>query len=935
MKKTLLTFACIFIALSFTFSQSSKVSGHITDSLGFGLINASVMLLEEDSTMIEFTQTNNEGKFSMNKVPYGNYLIKVTYVGYIPVTKPISADKKEIDLGKMVLNEINVQLMEVVVKAARAPLKMRGDTIEFDITQFKVPQNSTLEDLIKRLPGMEVGEAGAIKMDGKDVTSVKVDGKNFFGNNPTMATKNLPAEGVSTVQVYDKKTDEQKATGSNLPTNEKEMNVVLKDDFKNITFGKGTVGAGNIDRLEGKLSLNKFTPLHQYSFIGVGNNTGRNGLGWDDREDFFGAQAYNDFEELKYGFSSNMRFSYYYEEDDINLDNKISELFWNNNTQGFPRNGLLGLNYNYEGEKLKAGSRYVFSHKGSDIESFRSVNRFLPNNTTNFDTTSSNTINRGNVHKIEGNVSWDIDSFNTLKLRFDYSNLISERDFSSIGSSYRNGLSNLISTSDINNQRNNAGALGRGTLIYNKKFRKKGRFIGLNSTFSNSGIEETTLNRSLINFSSSLDEDLNQTFNNEASKSNFQFNATYNEPLSKRIFFNLFHNFDKTNQEGDVLVKDKKENKETINEILTRSYTTDVLYNFTGTNLRYAHEGFNFTLGYGIQTTSLRGDFKGFNSGIVDTTFRNQQFFTNIVYQFSRNSSVSGSYTRGVSTPRISQLTPVINNANPLYIREGNPNLQPEINNQVFGNFWLSKPISGFRFSMWSNFTVKENAITQEEIVTESLITTTRPVNYKDSRNFYFSPDFSFPIIKNKLRTSIRFNVDQNYSYRLVNGVENKTETFGYGPSVTFNITPNQNFSLFLSSRINQAKTEYSINTSQNQTILTQNHSATLSMKVAKGTFINSNYTHRFFENDRFGQKTNIPIINTSVSKQFLKGNKGEIRLAVYDILNQNRNFNLFAGTNTVSQNETLALARYVMVSFSYNIKGLKSGVTQNNNDYW
>jgi hypothetical protein len=934
MKKVVLIALCFFSIYTFSSAQSSKITGLVTDSLGYSLINASVMLLEEDSTMIEFTQTNVEGKYSIPKVPYGTYLLKITYVGYIPITVPLTVDKKDIAVDKIVLNEINVQLMEVVVKAARAPLKMKGDTIEFDITQFKVPQNSTLEDLIKRLPGMEVEEGGAVKMDGKDVTSVKVDGKSFFGNNPAMATKNLPAEGVSTVQVYDRKSDEQKATNSDIPTNEKEMNVVLKDDFKNITFGKGTIGAGNLDRLEAKLSINKFMPLHQFSLIGVGNNTGRNGLGWDDREDFFGAQAYN-FEELKYGFNNGFRFITYYEEDDINLDNKISELFWNNNNQGFPRNGLTGLNYNYETDKFKAGTRYVFNHKGNDMESFRSVNRFLPNNITNFDTTASNTISRGNVHKLEGNMSINLDSFNNIKLYFDYGNLQSDRTFNSNGASYRN-VNDLISTSDISNIRDNIGSLSRGTILYNKTFKKKSRFFGLNTTYAVSDFTENTLNNSELNFTNQPLEDINQTFNNAANKTQIQLNATYNEPLSKRLFLNVFHNFDKSDQDGDIIVNDKIENRESVNTFLTRSYATKVAYNFTGTSLRYSHEGLNVSMGFGYQLTDLYGEFTGLsnNNGIVDTTFKNSQYFANVLYQISRNSNFSTSYTRSVNTPRISQLTPVINNANPLYIREGNPALQPEFSNTIFGNLWLNKPLSGFRFSIWTNISIRENAITQEEIVTESLITTTRPINYKDSRNINFGPNMSFPIIKNKLRASVNLQVNESQSYRLVNSIENKTQTFGIGPNATINITPGESFSLFLNARINQSKTTYSINTSQNQTILNQTYGATLSLKLAKALYLNSNYNHRFFKNDRFGQNTNIPIINASISKQFLKGNKGEIRLAAYDLLDKNRNFNIVAGNNTVSQSNTLALARYVMLQFSYNIKGLKAGINTANNDY-
>ncbi|HMP29799.1 MAG TPA: outer membrane beta-barrel protein, partial [Saprospiraceae bacterium] len=606
----------------------------------------------------------------------------------------------------------------------------------------------------------------------------------------------------------DKKTDEQQATNSTIPSNEKEMNVVLKDDYKNITFGKGTVGAGNLDRLEGKLSINKFTPLHQISFIGVGNNTGRNGLGWEDREDFFGAQAFN-YEELKYGFNTNFRFITYYEEDDINLDNKISELFWNNNNQGFPRNGLTGLNYNYETDKVKAGTRYVFNHKGNDMESFRSVNRFLPGNITNFDTTASATSTRGNVHKIEGNFSVKLDSFNNIKVYFDYGNLGSDRNFSSNGSSFRN-VTDLISTSNISNSRNNNGSLSRGTLIYNKTFRKKSRYFGINSIYAVSDFTENTLNNSQINFTNIPIEDINQSFANEANKTQLQANATFSEPLSKKVFLNVFHNFDKTNQEGDVLVKDKIENRESTNTFLTRSYTTNVTYNFTGSSLRYSHAGLNLTAGFGYQVTDLYGEFLGLsnNNGLVDTTFRNPLYFGNIYYEITRNSSVSTSFTRSINTPRISQLTPVINNANPLYIREGNPSLQPEVNNSVFGNIWVSKPLSGLRFSIWSNLSLLENAITQEEIVTESLITTTRPINYKNSRNFNINPSISFPIIKNKVRASFNFNINESQSYRLVNATENRTQTFGFGPNATLNITPSQKFTLYLNSRIMRANTQ-------------------------------------------------------------------------------------------------------------------------------
>ena len=915
-------------------AQTSRVSGFVSDTTGYGLILASVMIMDEDSTLVDFTQTDDLGKYRFTKVPYGEYLLKVTYLGFIPKTIPLKVDKKETDVEDISIQEINTQLMEVVVKAARAPLKMKGDTIEFDISQFKVPQNSTLEDLVRRLPGMEVGEGGRVTMDGKDVTSVKVDGKNFFGNNPTMATKNLPADAVSSVQVYDRKTDEQLATNA-APTNEKEMNVVLKEDFKNLTFGKGVVGAGNMDRLEGKLSLNRFAQKHQYSLLANGNNTGRNGLGWEDSQDFFGSQAYT-FQEFKYGFGGGMRFfNFTGDGDDLNLDGKIQELFWGNNNRGFPTNGMVGLNYNYETDKVRASTRYIFNHRGNEIESFRSVNRFLPNNVTNFDTTTSVTNTGGNVHRLESMISVDLDSFNTVSAYFDFSNLSSDREFQSDGQSFIN-LSDLISSSDINNDRSTSGHMTRGTLVYSKKFRKKARFFAINSIYGQSKLSENTLNNSFLSFSSGNIEDLNQTFLNDANKSEFQINATFTEPIGSRLFFNVFHNYDNIHQVGDINVKDRVGNQETVNTLLTRNYTTNVRYNFSGASMRYSYEGLNISLGYGYQFTDLMGDFEGLidNSGSVNNSFANGRIFADLYYQFTRTSSMSASYSRGVNNPRISQITPIINNVNPLFIIEGNPNLQPEVDNSIYGNIWISKPASGFRLSLWSNVSFKENAITQEEVVTESLITTTRPINYKNAFSINFSPNVSFAMLKNKLRASVRLGVNNESAYRLVNRAENKTVTTGFNPSTNLNFTVSDNFTLLFNYSYSQSNTSYSINKSQDQRIVNQNMGSTASIKLLKNTYFNGSYTHRFFKNDRFGQNTNIPIINMSLARQFLKNNQAEIRISAYDLLDKNRNFSLSANNNIVSQNNTLALARYFMMQFSYNIKGMKSALNTGNS-YW
>jgi hypothetical protein len=667
----------------------------------------------------------------------------------------------------------------------------------------------------------------------------------------------------------------------------------------------------------------------------VGNNTGRNGLGWDDREEFFGAQSYDFSNELKYGFASSggMRFFSFSTTDDINLEGKISEIFFSSNDGGFPKNIISGLNYNFDNDKVKLGSRYIYNHRGNERNMFRSSNRFLPNNVTNLDTTESTTISAANLHRAEMSFEGKIDSFNTVRVMLDYNLLASKNDFLSKGQSFRN-INTLISTSTIENIKNNDGNLGRGSLVYNKTFRKKGRFIGINGSFSKSNVDELTYNNSIIQFTSTLNK-VTQSFLNAAKKNQYQANAMINEPLSNKFFVSLFYNFDQTNQDGDVDVDDLVDNKSVTNLDLTRDYKTKLRYNTVGSSFRYTHQGLNFTLGYGFQFIDLYGNYQGLrnNSGLVDTMYSDPQYYTSLNYQISRNGSIGVDYSRLTSVPQISQLSPVVNNINPLYIQEGNPNLSPQIVNRYSGNLWLSRPLSGLRISMWSNLSHTENTITQKESVTESFVTTTKPINYKSSINMNNNININYPIIKNKVRLGFSGGINFGKGYRLVNNVENRTNTISPSSGINLNLTPHNDVAIYINSRFRVSNTNYSINTSQNQKIITQNHSATASIKIANSLYFNSSYQHSIYRNDRFGQTTNVPILNASIYKQFLSNNKGELRLSVYDLLDKNQNFSLTANSNFVSQSNTLALARYIMLSFSYNIKGLKSGV--NDGSQW
>ncbi len=247
--------------------NTHDVKGIVFDTLDNPLIAATALLLEKsDSTLIDFTRTELDGSFKFKNVAAGDHVVKFTYVGFLPLTvDATSVNGENVDLGRVEMIEIAEELMEVVIKAARAPMRMRGDTIEYDISTFQVPEGSSVEDLLKRLPGIEVEQDGSILSDGKEVNRVTVDGKNFFGADPKVATQNLPAESISKVQVFDTKTEEDKITGSTGEAEDKTMNLDLKEEFKSGGFGKVVGGVGTESTGELKGNYNKFNDKIQLS----------------------------------------------------------------------------------------------------------------------------------------------------------------------------------------------------------------------------------------------------------------------------------------------------------------------------------------------------------------------------------------------------------------------------------------------------------------------------------------------------------------------------------------------------------------------------------------------------------------------------------------------------------------------------------------------
>jgi hypothetical protein len=369
-----------------------------------------MLLLPKDSSLVNFGRANEQGAFVFKNVKRQSYILKASYVSYVPLQVDVNpAQEEAVDLGALSMKPISKELFEVVVRTAKAPLSIRGDTIEYNAGSFKVPPGATVEDLLRKLPGMEIEADGSIRAQGQTVKKVTVDGRSFFGSDPKLATKNIAADAIQKVQVFNGKTEAAKVTGIDDGKKEKTINLELKESHKKGGFGKITGGVATEGRNEVKGNYNKFDAKNQVSVIGLANNTNQSGMSFDDYQDFRGSQAFSWGDEADFGFSGNSRYITFDDGDD-QLGIPIG-----GRRDGFSKNYSGGANYNYDTKKTKFSSNYYFNQSERLIDKISSTQRFFQDKTQNSADTSNQRSFSAN-HRMSLRYEKTIDTLNTLIL---------------------------------------------------------------------------------------------------------------------------------------------------------------------------------------------------------------------------------------------------------------------------------------------------------------------------------------------------------------------------------------------------------------------------------------------------------------------------------------------------------------------------------------
>ncbi len=908
----------LFSTASFTQEISRiSISGTVKDTVSEPIQSVTVMLLHRaDSTLVNFTTTNRNGEFKLNNIRNDDYLLKLSHVSLMPREIRIRpSDVSNLELGELIMYPISEVLMEVVVRAAQAPISFRGDTVEYDARMFRVPPGSSVEDLLKRLPGIEVDDGGNISAQGENIGRVFVDGRVFFSDDPRVVTRNLDAEAVSRVQIYNNQSEQERLTGLADGSHERVMNLELKDEFKSGYFGKASAGGGTDNRWTGSGSFNKFDEKQQLSFVLYGNNVNQTSLNWNDYSEFMGMSGSN-FDNGDFGFVTDRNFHY---------SRGTGQHF---DGRGFTENYGGGANYNYFTKKSSFNASYFYHQTDLNFQEFADRHTFLADTSFYKTDTISSTQFRNN-HRISGRGEIEIDSSNTIiaRINYNFANNIQNRAQNELFRTQDFTPLNLNSTESSNDiESGNLNSL----IIYNHKFNKPGRSFSASASFVMMGNEDAetidNINRFLL--ATDITEQINLRNSHGTFNTNLKSSLLYVEPITDRINFNGFYNFSRQSGHTDKQAR----SEDNLVDSLSVRYDFDILYNRIGSSLSYNYDGINIFVGGAIQRIDLLGKYRMF--GTNNDLNRNYiNFIPNLSgsVQFSTQTSLNFNYRYAISEPTISQLHPAPNMSNPLYRIEGNPGLDPSRYHNIssYFRYWNQASLASFTISTHINLYDSRIIYNQNTKYIDGVgfRTISKPENVDGGIHVYTGSWINFPIIRTVLTMSLSPNFRISNSPIFINNIENITNSQSYNFSGGFNLTlgPKLSFNIRGSYGINN--TSYSIQTSLDREIINSSASASINWQFLEKTYLQANFRYNRYNNDGFENNTEISLLNVSLRQILGEKNRFEIRLAAIDILNQQQHIRQFATQNYIVYTESPTLSRYFMLTVSYNLRGFETNM--------
>ncbi|MBK8367398.1 MAG: TonB-dependent receptor [Bacteroidetes bacterium] len=914
----------LLISGSVLLGQSYKLNGKLIDETKQPAIGSSVFVLKTDSSFIKGTTTDVDGQFNLENINSDNYILKILSLGYKPVFKSIQIKNQDLIIPTITLKQNLTNLKEVTIEAQQALATQNGDTTSFKANAYKVNKDATAEDLVSKMPGVTVVD-GKVQAQGEEVKQVLVDGKRFFGDDASAVLKNLPAEVIDKVQVFDKKSDQSQFTGFDDGNASKTINIVTKAQFKNGVFGKVYGGYGYEDKFKGGGTVNIFKGDRRITVLAQSNNVNEQNF---SSEDLVGVSSSSSGGGGRRGGGQG----------GMGGGNNPSENFQSNTQNGINTTSLFGLNYADKwGKKTEVTASYFFNWTQNDSKSSLLQQYILGSNNGLVYNENNNTNSDNFNNRINFKIETKIDSMNSIVLQPKLSFQSNKGAKELLGLNTKEVLT--LSNTENSSSNNLSGYNISVPILYRHAFAKRGRTFSINATptiTKNSGENLLyTLNtyyRDTLFYGDTIDQKskILKTGNS------INGNVSYTEPLNKNNFLLVNYTAVYTDNYSSKKTFDKnyiEYSYRDLDSTLTNVFKNQYQSQSGSLGYRYQKEKFNFSLNAAYQWAQLSKEQEIPTSYKLSKTFESILPSAQLQYKFSQKKNLRFNYRTSNNAPSIDQLQDVINNSNSLQLSTGNPDLKQDFQQNIFLRYSgvnTNKATSFFALigGNYSNnyignstLIANQDTTVYNDIFLQSGSQIIRPVNldgYFSLRSFI---NYTFPI--KKIKTNLSVNVSGNYNNvpGMINTNINYAKTATGGLGLVFSSNISEKFDFTLSSNSSYSNIQNTLQTSSNTNYFSQVSKLKITANPWKGLILQSEYSNTYYSGLTSAFNQSISLWNAAIGYKFLKNKQAELRITVYDILNQN---NSVSRTNTdsyIQDSQTNVLNRYYMLTFTYNFK--------------
>lgn len=921
-------FTLFVLTSTFLLGQELTIKGTVRDSSDNApCIGANIKLtriLSEQN--FKYTATNNNGYFEFLKVEPGRYLLEITFLGFNKYADTLRAGRRDANLGDIFMIRAPVQLEQVEVIGNVIQAEQKEDTVQFLAKGFKTNKDANAEELITKIPGV-LREDGKIKTQGEDVKQILVDGKPFFGEDPDIALKNLPAELIDKIQIYDKMSDQAQFTGFDDGQSSKTINIITRQDRQFGQFGKLYAGYGTDERYLSGGNVNLFKQQQRIALIGLVNNVNQQNFSAQDLLGITGSRGEGQFRPPGMrggGFQGR--------------GGGESENFLVGGQEGNTDTYSFGLSYvDSWGKDLNLNGSYFINY--TDNANDRLINREYYANSENaqFYSETSNTSATNFNHRINLRLEYNIDTLNSVfltpKLYFQDNSTLSKL----FGSNYLN--TNLSNSIDNSNNADNNGYNLSNELLLRHKFDLPGRTISLNITtgLNRKNSEKNVFSMNKFFGAGQTNEDTTDQKTNQLTNGyNLSSNLVYTEPVGEdaQIQANFTAIFNRSKS-------DKKTNSfnaanqiyDDLDSLLSNEYQNDYTTLRGGLSYRFRTEDLNLSAGFSYQQSSLKGDQIFPLASTLKKDY--SKFLPNarITYNFSRSSNLRFNYNMNINPPSISQLQNTPDNTNTLFLRSGNPDLNEESSQRISARYLNTNFETGATFfaMMFLNYTTNPIGNITINALRDTLLPTgiflrkgsqlTYPINFDYSYSIRSFMNNGFPI--ELIRCNLNLNTSFNFSVTpgQVNEIKNSSKSYSISQGVMLNSNISEDIDVRLSYTPTYNITRNDKQTDLNRDYFVHNASAGFYLLLFESFYMRSEFA--FYYNTGISEdlKQKYYLWNAAVGIKLFSDSSGELKFETFDILDQNRSLNRTITETYIEDKSTIVLRRYFMLSFVYNLR--------------